>query len=250
MAFDVFLQQRQEGSPLRRRRAATWLVSLALHAGGLLALGVHSFWGVEEISPGGVGVTFLSVGTPPVPPPPVAIRKTRPQARPSLVPVATVKAQLLSPREGTVRDPRTFESDTEAGYLETEAGGVASPSVENAGLRPTERAGAPIIELLPVMLGPNVGVSQRISDLSDLRFRPTLPPALNRPGFKVSGVFEICVSVAGQVNDVKVLRSADPLVDGDWTTVIRRWQYRPFTLKGRPTPFCYPLMLEVQSMRG
>jgi hypothetical protein len=95
-----------------------------------------------------------------------------------------------------------------------------------------------------------MGVSQRISDLSDPRFRPSLPPALNRPGIIVSGLFRICVSVAGQVDDVKILRSADPLVDGDWTAVIRRWQYRPFTLKGRATPFCYPLTLEVQSMRG
>src|SRR5436190_1722767 len=78
-----------------------------------------------------------------------------------------------------------------------------------------------VVDLTPVMLAPAAGISQRISDLSDPRFRPTLPPALNRPGTIVRGLFEVCVSVAGQVNEVKVLRSADPLVDGDWTTVIR-----------------------------
>jgi hypothetical protein len=93
-----------------------------------------------------------------------------------------------------------------------------------------------------------VGVAQRISDLNDPQYRPTLPPVLNRPGNIVRGLFKICVSVEGRVSDVKLLRSADPVVDEDWTKVIRRWQYRPFTINGHATPFCHPLMLQVQSV--
>jgi hypothetical protein len=243
MAFDVFLRSGREQSPRRRWRAVVGSVAVHLLAG--VALGLHSLWGIEEISPVGVAVTFLSVGTPPVPPPPVASRKPRAALRSATI--ATVRHEPL-PAGARPRDPRPLAADTDDGLPDPfDGGGVP---------RPTTRAAAPpprgpaLVEPPPAMLGPGVGVGRRLSDLSDPRFRPTLPPALNRPGVTVSGLFRICVSVAGQVNDVTVLRSADPLVDGDWAAVIRRWQYRPLTLNGRPTPFCYPLTLEVQAMRG
>jgi len=245
MPFQAFVEQ-----DARQSRPSRWLaalVSIPLHLGALAAVAVHSFWFVEEVSPRGIGVTFLSVGTPPVPlqhP----VRRAPPTPKPALPRIARVKPDLVQPREPDP-DPRTVAEVSDDGELKGVAGRAEVPAT-----RPTpalEVAPEPqIVDLTPVMLAPGTGISQRISDLSDPRFRPTLPPALNHPGTIVRGMFEVCVSVAGQVNAVKILRSADPLVDGDWTTVIRRWQYRPFTLKGRPTPFCHPLMLEVQSLRG
>jgi outer membrane biosynthesis protein TonB len=247
MAFEVFLEQGGRRAGSRRWRWITCVVSTSLHLGALLAVAVHSFWGVEEISPRGLGVTFLSVGTPPVPPSPPAARKTMPpQTRPAPSPVARVRPeQVVQPRE--LLDLPTGQSGSLDGEAERLSGNEAPVTNAIAGtLTPAER----VVDLTPVMLGPGAGVGQRLSDLSDPRFRPTLPPALNRPGTTVRGLFRICVSVGGQVNEVKVLRSADPLVDGEWTTVIRRWQYRPFTLNGRPTAFCHPLLLEVQSLHG
>ena len=64
-----------------------------------------------------------------------------------------------------------------------------------------------------------------------------------------AGLFKICVSREGQVSEVKMLNSRDPEVANGWMTVIRRWQYKPLTVDGKPTRFCHPLMLEVQSIR-
>jgi hypothetical protein len=253
VAFEVFLGQGSKPSLLRRLRLPTCLASISLHVGLLVVLGIQSFWRVEEISPRGVVVTFLSVGTPPVPPPPPPPRKGNVAERPRTAPAARVRPdQLLAPHDSPPQaEPRTGES----GRLHGAVTGIAAPETLTTRAPAIADPWSPqlaeeIVDLKPVMLGSSMGVSQRLSDLSDPRFRPSLPPPLNRPGTTLRGLFKICVSAGGQVSDVKVLRSADPLVDGDWTAVIRRWQYKPFNLNGHPTPFCHPLTLEVQSMRG
>jgi hypothetical protein len=102
-------------------------------------------------------------------------------------------------------------------------------------------------EPTPVMLPPSVGGGQRTSDLSDPRFRPSLPAAMKQAGVTLWGLFRVCVDSRGQVTDVKVLKSADAMVDGAWSSVIRRWSYRPYTLGGRPVPFCHPARIEVRA---
>jgi hypothetical protein len=252
VVFEVFLGQGGKRSLLRRRRLPTCLASISLHVGLLVVLGIQSLWRVEEISPRGVVVTFLSVGTPPVPPPPPPLRQGNVAERPRAASAARVRpGQVLAPHDPPPQgEPRTGE----AGRLHGLVTGIAAPETLTTRAPtiadPWDAPPAEVVDLTPVMLGPSMGVSQRLSDLSDPRFRPSLPPPLNRPGTTLRGLFKICVSAAGQVSDVKILRSADPLVDGDWTAVIRRWQYKPFTLNGHPTPFCHPLTLEVQSMRG
>jgi hypothetical protein len=37
------------------------------------------------------------------------------------------------------------------------------------------------------------------------------------------------------------------MVDGAWSSVIRRWSYRPYTVGGRPVPFCQPGRIEVRA---
>jgi hypothetical protein len=63
----------------------------------------------------------------------------------------------------------------------------------------------------------------------------------------VWGLYKICVSVAGQVTEVKVVKPADALVEGPWIQKIKTWQYRPYSINGRPVPYCYPMRLEVRS---
>jgi hypothetical protein len=98
------------------------------------------------------------------------------------------------------------------------------------------------------LLPPRVGAGQLISDvLHDPRYTPTLPAQLNRAGMVVWGLYKICVSVAGTVTDVKVVKPADALVDAPWIQKIKTWQYRPYSINGRPVPYCYPMRLEVRS---
>ena len=63
----------------------------------------------------------------------------------------------------------------------------------------------------------------------------------------VWGVFRICVAANGHVAGVTLIKSADPLVDHDWMAKIRSWQYRPYSVDGRPVPFCHPARIVVKS---
>ena len=75
-----------------------------------------------------------------------------------------------------------------------------------------------------------------LTDLNDGRFRPSLPPPLNSAGIAAHGVFRICLSEAGRVSHVEAVKATDPLVNERWMKVIRRWQYRPLSIDGRPDP--------------
>jgi hypothetical protein len=99
------------------------------------------------------------------------------------------------------------------------------------------------------LLPPKDGMQLLSSDIrSDRRFRLSLPPALNRPGMKVSGVFAICVDAQGSVSAVEVIKSADALVDDNWMKKMKTWQYRPHLVDGQPASFCHPIRAEVEAV--
>jgi len=254
MAFEQFLTPPK---PPSRWRRYTYVVSISLHVALLVAGGFRSIWRVEEISPKGVSVTFLSGLTlPPAPPPPPPAAKqtvATPEKPKPKRPVQPPKPnEVVQPPE-----PPAPEEPVEAGGDEGEPEAVAGGSVNGmAGgvIGGVETAQAPeppkpAAEPPPLNISPRLGAGQRLSDLNDPQFRPTLPPALNRPGMVVRGFFKICVSREGQVSDVKMLNSQDPEVANGWIPVVRRWQYKPLTVDGKPTRFCHPLMVEVQSVR-
>jgi protein TonB len=249
MAFEAFLKQGGEPATPRWRRRLTYTLSLSLHVALLFVGAFQSFWRVDEISPRGVAVTFsLAMPAPPPPPPPAAkpaATPTKPRPVPRTKPDEVVQPRDQPPAE----EPATASADESAaegeaaGSEDGVAGGVIGGAAIEAPPPPPK-----VVVPAPVMLAPSVGVGQRLSDVNDPKFRPTLPPFLNRPGNTVRGLFKICVSTDGHVSDVKLLKSADPAVDQDWANVIRRWEYRPFTVNGHPTPFCHPLVLSVQSV--
>jgi hypothetical protein len=254
MAFEQFLTPPK---PPSRWRRLTYVVSISMHVVLLVAGGFRSVWRVEEISPKGVAVTFLSgLTTPPAPPPPpppaqksvATPEKPRHKPRPVQQPKPE---EVVQPREEPIEEPAEAggdegEPEGVAGGMENGLSGGVVGSVEAVVPPPPPK---PAAEPPPLNISPRLGAGQRLSDVNDPRYRPSLPPALNRPGMVVRGFFKICVSREGQVSDVKMLNSPDPDVANGWTTVIRRWQYKPLTVDGKPTRFCHPLMLEVQSVR-
>jgi hypothetical protein len=97
------------------------------------------------------------------------------------------------------------------------------------------------------LLPPATGVAQRLADVNDPRYRPRVRPEYTRPGSAYWALFKVCVSTAGQVDNVVTLMStglAD--LDGDWIATIKSWPHRPYERNGRVTAFCYPLRLEVR----
>jgi Gram-negative bacterial TonB protein C-terminal len=100
-----------------------------------------------------------------------------------------------------------------------------------------------------LLIPPNVGKGQLLTDVTKDPDRPRLPKDLTLAGTAVWGLFKVCVKTDGVVADVRVIKSADWRVDPSWMATIKRWRYRPFTIDGKPVPFCYPMRLEVRTAR-
>ena len=65
----------------------------------------------------------------------------------------------------------------------------------------------------------------KVDPQSDRR-RPSLPPALMRPGWvHIVLVTRVCVSEAGKVTNIAVLRKGDPLVDRPAVYKLSTWRY-------------------------
>jgi hypothetical protein len=99
-------------------------------------------------------------------------------------------------------------------------------------------------------LPPNIGAGQLLVDVRDPRYSPTIRPEYRRVGAIYWALFKVCVSPAGQVARVTVLKSTSVKdVDGDWQKTIEGWPHRPYLINGQPVPFCYPLRLELRVPR-
>ena len=229
MAFDAFLFQ-EKAKPRKLLRVAL-TIAVVFHAGLLSAATVQSFWHVDELSPANVPVTFLT-GTPPPPPPPPPPKKKKSNPTPKPTQIVQPKANaIVQPKE---KEEPEEEDEGEEGGVE---GGVAGGVV---GAVPTQTETA---KFLP----PSVGKGQALVDWNDPRYRPHLPPALNRAGMVVWGLFKLCVTAQGNVATVQILKSADALVDKDWSALLKTVPHKPYSIGGRPVPYCYPLRLEVRS---
>jgi hypothetical protein len=56
----------------------------------------------------------------------------------------------------------------------------------------------------------------------------------------------ICVTEAGTVSSVQVLRLSIPVIDLQLPVVLARWRYFPYVVDGRATAFCYALNYAVR----
>jgi periplasmic protein TonB len=237
MAFEAYLTQGKTKSKKWVRFALT--LSIALHAGLLVAGAVYSFWNVDFLTPPSVTVTFLS-GAPPPPPPPPPPKKKKSEVKPK-VPTEIVQPkpnQIYQPKEKPP-EPEEEDDGVEGGVEGGVVGGVVGGTV-----------GADLGNTGPVMVAPNVGTGMRITDHTKDPYKPTLPPALNRAGMVVWGLFKICVTAKGDVDKVTMLRPADPLVNDMWMAKIKTWKYKPYSVNGRAVPFCHPARIEVRSQGG
>jgi protein TonB len=246
MAFEAVLgAERLAPSGARR---VTITVSLLLHAVALAVGVAYSFWHVDELPLPTVAVS-LAGGAPPPPPPPPPARhhasttpnKTRPtEVRPKTELVQPTERPKETPKPSASDDQDSSDDDKEGGEEGGVEGGVKGGVVGGV-------VGAPPVNQGPKMLPPQVGGKQLLIDPNSDPYKVGLPPPLARGGMSFFAILRICVSTEGTVTDVKVLRGADPAIDPQIPTVLRRWRYRPYTLDGRPVPFCYMLRYEISA---
>jgi hypothetical protein len=65
-----------------------------------------------------------------------------------------------------------------------------------------------------------------------------VPPVLRRSGMYLWGVYRICVDKQGAPSSVALVKSADKMVDADWSRAVRRWRFTSLQRDGAPVPFC------------
>jgi protein TonB len=207
-----------------------------------LAVGMaYSFWHVEELPLPTLAVT-LAAGAPPPPPPPPARRHA---STPHTKIVETHKPQtLVQPTERPKEAPKPAQKDDDDAQDDGEEGGVAG-GVKGGVVGGV--VGAPLLNTGPRLLPPQIGGKQLLIDPNSEAYKVRLPPPLAREGMAFFAVLRVCVSAGGDVTDVKILRGADPAIDPQIPTVIRRWRYRPYTLDGKPVAFCYMLRYEISA---
>jgi hypothetical protein len=102
---------------------------------------------------------------------------------------------------------------------------------------------------LPPTAPRQVAPGQRLNDMNAPAHKPTLPKEINRAGIVVWGLYKVCIGAEGRVHAVSIIKSALPGgMDAHWISRIETFEYRPYSVDGRPVPFCHPLRLEVRSV--
>jgi protein TonB len=249
LAFEAILAETRgaaERRPARWRRAML-TASLLAHLMVLAIALAYSFWQVDELPMPAVSVTLAGSAPPPPPPPPPPARRqssSKPRTRPTQPRPETLVQPHETPRTETPKPPEPEEEEdgAETGGVEGGVkGGVQGGVVGGVvGAPPVKDAG-------PRLLAPQVARGLLLIDPSDERYRVSLPPALERAGATLSAIVRVCVSAQGTVTEVRIVRGAGPAVDGQIPAVLGRWRYRPLTIDGKPTPFCYPLKYEISA---
>jgi protein TonB len=223
--FDTFLLAGQRPGG-RRTRAVTHAFAVALHAAAVAAAVVYGPRRVEEAVAAPAVPIFIRAPLPAAGAP-AAAAPARPKTR-TPRPKVTRRALALvqQPKEVPPEAPQATDSAA-PDDARIDDGGRGG----GGGKGPGGGGGDHFI-------APNVAIGQLAIDPHVDPHRVRLPPALARAGLQVWALVRVCVDRDGRVDDVHLLKSADPVVDPLIVAALRTWRYRPYQVNGRPVPFC------------
>ena len=229
MFEDILIESaRQKG---RGRKALSLPVSLALHVLVIGAAVGASIWFVEDVPEPPIPVTFYAAAPPPPPPPPAAAPKPA-AAKPQVVkPVPVRPSEMTAPTMIPEKIPEPLaapepemaeegvEGGVEGGVPGGVPGGVLGGVVGGTGPGTGDE---------PLRVGGDVKAPQLIN-----RVEPSYPEAARKARMEGVVILEAIITANGNVEDVKVLKSVNPLLDAAATRAVQQWKYRPATLNGR-----------------
>jgi periplasmic protein TonB len=177
---------------------------------------------------------------PPPPPPP------RPPAPKTAVPPATKSAP--SPGAAPVEPPSTIQPERpndegDIGVPGGVEGGIPGGVVGGIigglpGDIPPPPPPAPPLPRPPVRVGGQIQAPAQIK-----RVDPIYPDIAVSARIRGVVIVEATVDKDGRVSDVKVLRTANRLLDDAAITAVKQWQYRPLILNGLPEQFVLTVVL-------
>ena len=214
------------------RTGMTLPVSIAIH--GLvigIALGA-SIWFVEDVPEPPIPVTFYAAAPPPPPPPPAAAPKAAPKVEvQKSVPVRST--QMVAP---TII-PENIPKPLAAPEPEAPSGGGVEGGVVGG-----VEGGVPggVLGGVPGGTGPGTGEGEPLRVGGEVkapalvnRVEPSYPEAARKARMEGVVILEAIITASGSVEEVKVLKSVNPLLDASATRAVQQWRYKPATLNGR-----------------
>jgi protein TonB len=208
----------------------TFPVSIAIHAAVIgVALGA-SIWFVEDVPEPPIPVTFYAAAPPPPPPPPAA-PKAPPKAPEAPKPVPVRPTEMVAPTVMPEKIPQPLaekEPEAPAGVEGGVVGGV--------------EGGVPggVLGGVPGGTGPGSGEGEPLRVGGDVKppqllFKPepAYPEAARKARMEGVVILEAIITAGGSVEEVKVLKSVNPLLDSAAVRAVQQWRYKPATLNGR-----------------
>jgi protein TonB len=213
------------------RKAKTLPISLLVHGLVILVALGASIWFVEDVPEPPIPVTFYAAAPPPPPPPPAAAAKpvqpkpqvqkvvpikpaemTAPTIIPEKIPEALPEPETEAPDEGV-------EGGVEGGVVGGVPGGVLGGVVGGTGPGTGDE---------PLRVGGDVKAPQLLQ-----KIEPAYPEAARKARMEGVVILEAIITAEGSVQEVKVLKSVNPLLDASAVRAVGQWKYRPATLNGR-----------------
>jgi len=210
------------------KRAMSWPVSLALHVILIGAALGASIWFVEDVPEPPIPVAFYASAPPPPPPPPAA-PKAPPKAPDQPKPTQVKPQEMVQPQVIPERVPQPLaqpeapsegvEGGVEGGVPGGVPGGVAGGIVGGTGPGGGEE---------PLRVGGEVK-----APILQQKIDPTYPEAARKARMEGVVILEAIITATGSVEDVRVLKSVNPLLDASAVRAVQQWRYKPATLNGR-----------------
>ena len=178
---------------------------------------------------------------PPPPPPPVAARPKHAPKAEAVVARNQVAAPLEEPtRIQALPDDEGVDFGVPGGVEGGVAGGVVGGVV--GGLPeappPPPPPPPPAAPRAPVRVGGQITQPQLVK-----RVEPEYPPFAVKARIQGVVILEATVGEEGDVVEVRLLRSANPLLDREAEKALRQWRYSPIVLNGIRVPFILTVTL-------
>jgi len=226
MFEETFLLHREKDPP----RRLSLPVAIALH--GLVLAGIvgGSVWFDDEPPEPSVPVIFYKTALPAAAGGPAG--SSRPRA------ASEKRRQSAAP----IRLAQIPSSSSEVSPLEEIAGPVVEDTRGNddelvpgsgIGIMPSGRPGGILNDPAGEQGIFRPGGEVR-SPVLVRRVEPDYPEAARRARIEGVVILDAIITASGDVEDVRVVRSAGALLDSAAGEAVRRWAYRPATLNGRP----------------
>lgn len=224
MPRDLFGDVQRPAVRVRSRSRLTVVLSLAAHAGAVVAIAAATVLG-PVVLPGlaSSGTVYHMVSVPPPPPPPVppGERDEPPAPAPNPNAAPTEAPDGVAPEPDVPFDPAPV-TDLGPGVVP----GVSSIDTIVGDPPPPP----PPVEQKPVQVGGKVRPPTKIRDVS-----PVYPAIAQAARVQGVVVIETTIDVDGRVQSARVLRSI-PLLDAAALAAVTQWTYTPTLLNGTAVP--------------